>query len=105
VGVTHPDHFALHDAEGRHDVYAMVIRGFSEWPVALAYVLANLLLAFHLSHAVPSLFQTLGMSDPKWADGLRRTGRSVAVVVAVGNISMPLAVLTGIIGLGSGGAH
>jgi succinate dehydrogenase / fumarate reductase cytochrome b subunit len=103
LGVTNPQHFAMHDAQGRHDVYAMVVLGFSQWPITVAYVVANLLLGFHLFHAVPSLFQTLGWNDPKWSGGLRRVGIAVALVVAGGNIAMPLAVLGGLIRLGTGG--
>jgi len=103
LGVTNPDQFAVRDAQGHHDVYKMVVLGFSMWPVVLAYVVANLLLGFHLFHAVPSLFQTVGLNDPRWEPGLKRVGRTIAVVVAAGNISMPLAVLVGIVG--SGGGH
>jgi succinate dehydrogenase / fumarate reductase cytochrome b subunit len=81
----------------------MIILGFQQWPIALAYVVANLLLGFHLSHGIPSLFQTLGLNDPKWEPGFRRFGRTAATVIAAGNISIPLAVLFGLIG--SSGGH
>ena len=101
-GVTNPEHFAQHDGEGYHDVYTMVILGFQLWPIALTYIVANLLLGFHLSHGIASLFQTLGFNDPKWEPNLRNLARVAATVIAAGNISMPLAVLTGLIGLPGG---
>ena len=71
-------------------------------PIALAYIVANLLLGFHLSHGIASLFQTLGFNDPKWEPHLKGFARGAAFVIAAGNISMPLAVLTGLVGLPGG---
>lgn len=77
-------------------VYRNVVVGFSVWYVALFYVVAQLALALHLYHGVWSLFQTLGMNAR--ANGCYRgLATLVAVVVAVGNISIPVAVLAGIV--------
>ena len=43
----------------------MVIVGFRNPIVSLFYIVALALLAFHLSHGVASLFQTLGVTDQK----------------------------------------
>jgi succinate dehydrogenase / fumarate reductase cytochrome b subunit len=88
----------LHDVEGRHDVYRMTIYGFRSPLISLLYVVAMALLAFHLSHGFQSLFQSLGLNHPRWFPILRGAGLVVAVVVFVGNSSMPLAVLFRIIG-------
>jgi succinate dehydrogenase / fumarate reductase cytochrome b subunit len=45
-----------------HDVYRMVIAGFSWAPASIFYIIAMLLLSSHLSHGFSSLFQTLGVS-------------------------------------------
>ena len=78
------------------DPYGNVVASFRRWPVALVYVAANLALAVHLYHGAWSLFQSLG-----WQAG-RRWRRHFAiafmVVVAGGNISFPIAVLTGAVG-------
>ncbi|MEP0774226.1 MAG: succinate dehydrogenase cytochrome b subunit [Acidobacteriota bacterium] len=77
------------------DVYHNVVAGFRVLPVAIAYIVANVLLAFHLFHGTWSLTQTLGMSHPRW-DGLRRTAATVvAVLIGAGNVSIPLAVWAG----------
>jgi succinate dehydrogenase / fumarate reductase cytochrome b subunit len=99
-GVTHPQHFALHDLQGRHDVHRMVVLGFSEWPVALSYVVANVLLGFHLSHGVASCFQTLGAASPRWEPPVRRAAQALAVAVAAGNAAIPLAVMLGVVRAG-----
>jgi succinate dehydrogenase / fumarate reductase, cytochrome b subunit len=79
------------------DVYGNVVRGFSVWPVAAVYIVAMLALGLHLYHGVWSMLQTVGLSHPRY-DGLRTVFSTVfAVVVAVGNISIPVAILTGVV--------
>lgn len=77
------------------DVYHNVVRGFQVPAVALAYIVANVLLAFHLYHGAWSLTQTFGLSHPRW-DGLRRAAATaLAVLIGAGNVSIPLAVWAG----------
>jgi succinate dehydrogenase / fumarate reductase cytochrome b subunit len=75
------------------DPFRNVVARFQRWPVALAYVVANLALALHLYHGAWSLFQSMGWV-PRWR---RWFACAFAVVVAVGNISFPIAVLAGVI--------
>jgi succinate dehydrogenase / fumarate reductase cytochrome b subunit len=79
------------------DVYANVVRGFSSPLVALFYVVAMVALGLHLYHGVWSMFQTLGLNNrgrTRFWGGLATV---VAVVVALGMISVPVAVLARII--------
>ena len=99
LGITDPSYKELVDAAGRHDVYAMFIKGFSNPLVAGLYMVANVLLALHLSHGVSSVFQTLGVSHPKYTPLLNKLGPALAVVVAAGNVVMPLAVQLGFLTL------
>lgn len=79
------------------DVYANVVNGFSVPWVTAIYVFAQVLLGMHLHHGAWSLFQSLGLSHPRY-DGLRRAlPRTLALGVVVGNVAMPLAVLTGLV--------
>jgi succinate dehydrogenase / fumarate reductase cytochrome b subunit len=80
------------------DPYHNVIESFQRWPVALIYVAANVALALHLYHGAWSLFQSMGWSHPRFNAWRRRFAIAFTVVVAGGNISFPLAVLTGIVG-------
>lgn len=90
LGTAHPDFI-----EG--DVYHNVIVGFSSVPVSAFYILAMLALGLHMYHGVWSMLQTLGLSHPRW-NGLRFGFAVVSTVVVVaGNISIPLAVLTGLV--------
>jgi succinate dehydrogenase / fumarate reductase cytochrome b subunit len=82
----------------RADVYAMTIYGFRNPVISLLYIVSMALLAFHLSHGVQSLFQSLGLNHPRWFPFLKGLSLVVAVVIFVGNSSMPLAVLLRLIG-------
>lgn len=97
AGVTHPDQFQLYDGQGRHDVYSMVVLGFRDPLVAGSYILAMALLGLHLSHGVGSAFRSAGLSGPRFRALLEGCGRVLAVVVVIGNISIPLACLLGLV--------
>ena len=86
------------DDAGRHDVYGMVVAGFRHVPTTIAYAVAQVLLCLHIHHGASSLVQTLGLRNPRnarWAD---RAGGLLAALILVGNLSMPLAIVTGLVG-------
>lgn len=88
----------LRDANGHHDVYGMVIHEFRQWPMVLLYVVAQLLLAAHLYHGASSMFQSLGINQPRYNWLLEKVGLFVAVLVGGGNLLIPLAVLFRFVG-------
>lgn len=79
------------------DVYHNVLASFRVVPVAVMYLAAMLALGLHLRHGVYSMFQTLGVSHPRWERVAYQTATAVAVLVVVGNLSFPLAVLFGLV--------
>jgi succinate dehydrogenase / fumarate reductase cytochrome b subunit len=88
---------AVHPAFDPEDVYRNVVVAFSSPAVAAVYIAANLLLGYHLFHGLWSLFQSLGASHPAY-DGARwRFAAAAAVAIAAGNVSIPVAVLAGLI--------
>ena len=102
IGTILPEAYALEDASGRHDVYSMVVIGFSHLGVALSYIVAQIVLGVHISHGASSLFQTLGARNPGVRGFSDRVGPVLAAIIVVGNISMPLAVLAGFVSLPEG---
>lgn len=91
------DAYGRQDAEGRHDVYAMVVQGFRHLPTTAVYVIAQLVLALHLSHGVSSLLQTLGLRSRRNADRVKLLGPAFAAVILIGNLSIPLAIAAGLV--------
>jgi succinate dehydrogenase cytochrome b subunit len=76
-------------------VYHNVVAGFSVWYVSLFYILAMACLCLHLDHGIWSMLQTLGWNNARTTPALQGLSRIVALVVFVGFISVPIAVLAG----------
>jgi succinate dehydrogenase / fumarate reductase cytochrome b subunit len=87
----------VHQSFIEGDVYHNFVAGFRIVPVSLFYIFAMLALGLHLKHGVWSMFQTLGVSHPRYIRAAHVLAWVVAIVVVVGNISFPLAVLAGIV--------
>ncbi len=79
------------------DVYSNLVNGFSIPWVAGLYIVAMLGLGNHLFHGVWSMFQSLGINHSAYNVRLKRLAICIALFVTLGNISYPLAVLTGIV--------
>lgn len=93
-----PDQSALNSGAEIPDVYAMVVQGFSNTAVAAIYILCQLVLAAHIFHGASSCLQTLGLRTRTTKSGVSKLGILLATVVAVGNISIPVAVMAGVLG-------
>ena len=91
-GVVHPGGPFDH-----HNVYNNVVFGFQFWAVSLFYIIAMILLCYHLYHGLWSMFQSLGFSHPVYTPILRTAAKVAAILIAAGNISIPVAVLAGFI--------
>jgi succinate dehydrogenase / fumarate reductase cytochrome b subunit len=90
LGAAHPEFVA-------EDVYRNVVVGFENPFVSAFYVLAMLALGLHMFHGFWSMLHTLGLSHPRY-DALRKTlAWALAAVVVAGNVSIPVAVLTGLV--------
>lgn len=88
---THPEFALLHDSLGRHDVYTMVVTSFREPKLVIGYLIALSILCLHLSHAISSVFQTLGMSDDQKRPLVKFIGSSFAGLLFLGYASIPVA--------------
>ena len=91
LGWVHPDFVP-------GDVYQNVVSGFQVWWVSGIYIVAQVALGFHLYHGLWSMFQSLGWwnaANPQ--DWRRRFASGFAWVITLGNLSFPLAVLTGMV--------
>ena len=96
-GVTNPEFLSLKDPIDplHHDVYGMMVRGFSNPYVSGFYILAMAMLCLHLSHGVSSSLQSLGIRNRSNVSAIHRTARIAALIVFLGNISIPISILAG----------
>ena len=96
-GVIEPNNFHIVDSEGRHDIWRVVVTSFKNPVVAVTYVVANIALAFHLSHSVTSMFATLGLQSGRYRPLIAKIGPAVATVILIGNVAMAVSVIAGLI--------
>ena len=75
------------------NVYMNVVHGFRVPWVSAIYIFANILLGLHLYHGGWSLFQSLGANHPKYNRLRKGAAVALALVVAGGNVFIPLAVM------------
>lgn len=85
------------DSLGRFDVYSMVLGSFRNGGVTFIYVAAMIALFLHLSHGVQSFFQTLGWNNANTMPKLNALGKTVAFVLLIGYVSIPVTILAGIL--------
>ncbi len=79
--------------------YANVVADFApdRWYVTLFYTLAILAIGFHLRHGIFSAVRTLGQQTARGERIARMTALVLSVVLVVGFLSVPFAVLTGLV--------
>ena len=90
TGQAHPDFIHLAP-------YHNVTTAFRVWWVAAIYIVAMFALAMHLYHGTWSMFQTLGIEHARVNAARRRLATIIAVLVPLGFVSVPIAVLLGVI--------
>lgn len=76
-------------------IYSNLYESFLFWPVAVFYVVAMIVVGFHLFHGVWSFFQTLGLDNPDRNKLLRSFAMVITLAIVVGFSSLPIAFATG----------
>ncbi len=77
------------------DVYDNLTAGFHIIWVSIFYMIAMVFLGMHLYHGLWTIFPLLGVSHPRYTRMLKWVAHIFAILIAAGNISIPLAVLAG----------
>jgi succinate dehydrogenase / fumarate reductase cytochrome b subunit len=93
----YPEFSDLLTSTGERDVYQMVLLSFQVPWVSAFYIFMMAILGLHLWHGIPSFFQTLGIRHKYITPVVTYGGKLVAVIIALGYMSIPIAVLLGII--------
>jgi len=95
INFTGQNFVELHDPQKRHDIFQMMVLGFSKIGVSGFYLLGVGLLCLHLSHGISSMFQSLGWKNKAYGQFLDPMARVVAFVIFLGYVSIPIAILLG----------
>jgi succinate dehydrogenase / fumarate reductase cytochrome b subunit len=85
-------------AWSRGAAYVNVTESLQRVGVAILYVVANIALGIHLFHGSWSLFQSLGLNNPRFNRARRYFATGFAVLVAAMNISFPIMIQAGVVG-------
>jgi len=101
--VTNPQFKELVDPAGRFDAYSMIVLSFQNYWIAGVYIVAMILVAYHLSHSISSMFQTMGLNNLRSKKLLDTIAVIISVIIFVGFVSIPVSVMTGFITLPGGG--
>ncbi|NBY66287.1 MAG: succinate:quinone oxidoreductase [Verrucomicrobia bacterium] len=80
---------------GMHDVYRMVVKGFSNPWISGFYLVAMALLFSHLKHGAASVFQTFGLRDRQLVQVIGVGAWILALALFVGFSSIPVGVMLG----------
>jgi succinate dehydrogenase / fumarate reductase cytochrome b subunit len=76
-------------------VYHNVVTSLSQPVVAIIYLVAQVALAIHIYHGAWSMFQSLGIVNPKYQVFRRYFAIAFAALIFIGNSAIILAVWTG----------
>jgi len=90
LGTVHPDFREL-------EPYHNLVSAFQSKLVAITYILAMILLGFHLDHGIWSMLRTLGLSHPRYVALARVAAAGLSVLVVIGYVSIPVAVMMGVL--------
>jgi len=90
TGTAHPDF--VHG-----EAYQNVVIGFQNPLVAGFYLVAMVMVTFHIYHGLWSAFQTVGANHPKYNPIRRPLALVLALVLLAGFLSVPVGVMAGVL--------
>lgn len=99
-GFIQSEGYALVQGQGaaaRHDVYGMILYGFSNPAIAISYLVLLIMLGVHLWHGLASFFQTIGLSHSRYASAAHAISRLISVGIVLAYLLIPLSVMFGIL--------
>jgi succinate dehydrogenase / fumarate reductase cytochrome b subunit len=95
VNLTHKNFGAkpeFFDEKGRHDIYKMMVVGFSQPLVCIFYIIGVGLLCLHLSHGASAMWQSLGWKKRSYGPCLDRAAKYGSILIFLGYISIPISI-------------
>ena len=80
----------VYEGEKIRDIFRVVVEAFQNPVTVLWYVIALLILAFHLFHGLNSSFQSLGFYHPRFTPWINKMSFTYAFLVTTGYIALPI---------------
>jgi succinate dehydrogenase / fumarate reductase cytochrome b subunit len=82
----------VYDGESLHDLGKLVILKFQNLAFVIGYIVAFVLLGFHLHHAFQSAFQSLGLNHSKYTPFLKGLSTVISIILPLGFTVIPLVI-------------
>ncbi|MEM1320236.1 MAG: succinate dehydrogenase cytochrome b subunit [Bacteroidota bacterium] len=76
--------------EEMKDLYKIVAEAYSQWWYVAIYVVAMVVIGFHLLHGFQSAFQTLGLNHRKYTPFIKTVGTIYSILIPLGFASIPI---------------
>lgn len=83
----------------RGEVYQNVVHSLERPAIAIIYIVANIVLCVHIFHGIWSMFQSLGINNPRYNSLRKGAAAAFSLLILIGNLSFPIAVLSGAVDL------
>ena len=77
--------------------YENLVASLSRVGVAAIYIVANIALGLHIFHGAWSLFQSIGVNNPRFNRWRRWLAQGLATIIVLGNVAFPLLIVTGVV--------
>ena len=84
------------ESDPEPDFYYMTREKFSHWNIVIGYLFFFLVLFFHLRHAFPSVFQTLGLNNYKYNKAIEVLGKIYTWIIVLGFTAVAVLVYLGL---------
>ena len=91
-----PETMVSYDGLEVRDLKFLVVQTYQDPLWVAGYMGVMVVLGIHLRHGLWSAAQSLGVSHPRWAPLLERTGSGAAVLMALGFFVIPIAIFVGV---------
>lgn len=86
---------AIINGEHYHDMAALVLAKFESLGFVIGYVIAMLILGFHLHHGFQSAFQSLGLNSTTYTPIINGLSTCISIILSLGYIVIPLVIYFG----------
>jgi succinate dehydrogenase / fumarate reductase cytochrome b subunit len=78
-------------------VHHNMIVSMQRVPVAIIYIVCNLAVAVHLYHGTWSMFQSMGLNNPRYNAARRVFAGGLSTLIGLGNVLFPLLIVTHVV--------
>lgn len=85
-------HIEMMDSGSFEDLGLLIVNLFKDGYYVIFYVVAILLLGFHLDHGFQSAFQSLGLNHSKYTPAIKIVGTVFSIAITLGYITIPLVI-------------